>query len=321
MDIRVKAQGERGREADRPAQIPRRGWKDILIRTKEQIAEDNLSMIAAGVAFYAFLALFPGIVALVSILGLVAEPADVERYVESARGVLPPEALALLRDQVHAIVATSSGALSLGLAVGIGAALWTATLGVKAIMEALNIVYEERETRGYLRYYGTAFALTTGTTAFGLLALALVAAVPVALEWLALPRALELALGLVRWAILAGAFLLALAVLYRFAPSREQPRWRWVSWGATAATLLWLAGSALFSLYVANFGDYNKTYGALAAIVILLTWFYLTAFAVLLGAELNAEMERQTRKDSTIGQPAPMGERGARMADTLGEPR
>lgn len=321
MEIKVREGGERGRGATHPGQIPKRGWKDILLRTKEQIGEDNLSIVAAGVAFYAFLALFPGIAALVSILGLVVDPAEVEGYVESAQGVLPPDALALVREQVHAIASAPSQALGLGLVISVGAALWTATAGVKALMEALNIVYEEREARGFLRYYGMAFLLTIGGVVFGILALALVAAVPVALEQLALPLVLELVLGLVRWVILAGAFVLVLAVLYRFAPSREQPQWRWVSWGAAAATLLWLAGSALFSLYVANFGDYNKTYGALAAIVILLTWFYLTAFAVLLGAELNAEMEHQTGVDSTVGQPKPMGDRGARMADSLGGAR
>lgn len=321
MDIKVKETRERGRGATHPGEIPKRGWKDILIRTKEQIGEDNLSMVAAGVAFYAFLALFPGIAALVSILGLVATPADVEGYVASAEGVLPPEALTLVREQVHEVVSAPSQALSLGLLISIGAALWTATLGVKALMGALNIVYEERETRGFLRYYGMAFLLTIGGVVFGIVALALVAAVPVVLEQLALPRVLELVLGLVRWVILAGAFMLALAALYRFAPSRKEPQWRWVSWGAAAATLLWLVGSALFSLYVSNFGDYNKTYGALAAIVILLTWFYLTAFALLLGAELNAEMEHQTGVDSTVGEPKPMGDRGAQMADSLGGAR
>jgi membrane protein len=320
MDIKVREEGH-GRRATHPGQIPTRGWKDIVIRTREQIGEDNLSIVAAGVAFYAFLALFPGIAALVSILGLVVDPADVEGYVESAQGILPPDALTLVRDQVHAITSAPSQALGLGLVISVGAALWSATAGVKALMEALNIVYEERERRGFLRYYWTALWLTLGTVVFGLLALALVAALPAVLEQLALPRFLELALGLVRWVVLGGAFVLALAVLYRFAPSREQPKWRWVSWGAAAATLLWLAGSGLFSLYVANFGDYNKTYGALAAIVILLTWFYLTAFVVLLGAELNAEMEHQTREDSTVGHPKPMGDRGARMADSVGGAR
>jgi len=205
--------------------------------------------------------------------------------------------------------------------VSVALALWSATAGTKALMTALNIAYGEEERRGYLRYYGTAILLTLGAIAFALLALALVAVLPALLAWLPVPQGVRTALGLVRWVILAGAFVFGLAVVYRFAPDRKQPQWRWVTWGAAAATVLWLLGSALFSLYVANFGDYNKTYGALAAIVILLTWIYLTTFVVLLGAELNAETEHQTRVDSTVGASRPMGRRGARVADTLGETR
>ncbi len=311
----------RGREASRPSEIPRRGWKDILLRLKEQIAEDNLFFIAAGVAFYAFLAIFPGIAAMVSIFGLVADPADVEEWIGAASAVLPPDALALIREQVHSIVSTPAESLGLSLAISILLALWSATAGVKALMTALNIAYEEREHRGFLKYYATAIGLTVGAIVFALLALALVAAVPPLLQQLALPSALEKLLGLALWVILGGTFIAGLGVLYRYAPSRERPQWRWVSWGAVVATILWLAGSVSFSLYVANFGDYNKTYGALAAIVILLTWFYLTALVVLIGAELNAEMEHQTRVDSTEGQPKPMGHRGAKMADTLGGSR
>jgi len=188
-------------------------------------------------------------------------------------------------------------------------------------MTALNIAYGEHERRGLLRYSATALLLTFGAIVFVMVALALVAALPALLERLLIPQWLRTALGLTRWVILGGLMMLALAVLYRFAPSREDPQWRWVSPGAVASTLLWLLGSGLFSVYVANFANYNKTYGALAAIVILLTWFYLTAFVILLGAELNAELEHQTRVDSTTGRPKPMGRRGARMADTLGPSR
>ncbi len=326
IGIRVSGAGTgaadaRGREATTPREIAKRGWKDILLRVKDRIGNDNLSIIAAGVAFYLFLALFPGIGAGVSLLGLVMQPADVERFVASASGVLPAEALALVRDQVHDVVSTSSRTLGWSLLVGIGLAVWSATAGVKAVMTALNIAYDEREARGFIRYYAVAILLTLGAIVFAVIALGLVAAVPLVLRWLTIPEYLTNLLNAVRWVILGGMFVAALAVLYRFAPSRREPQWRWVSWGAVVATLLWLAGSALFSLYVTHFAGYNKTYGALAAIVILLTWFYLTAFVVLLGAELNAEMEHQTRVDSTTGRPKPMGMRGAHMADTLGESR
>lgn len=310
-----------GREATGPGEIPRRGWKDILLRLKDQLSEDNVFFIAAGVAFYAFLAIFPGIAAMVSIVGLVADPAEVEEWVGAASAILPPDALTLIRDQVHAIVSTPDERLGFSLLISIALALWSATAGIKALMTALNIAYEERERRGFLKYYATAISLTVGAVVFALLALALVAAVPPLLKQLALPSALEKLLGLALWLVVGGAFILGLGVLYRYAPSRETPRWRWVSAGAVVATLLWVAGSIGFSLYVANVGDYNETYGALAAIVILLTWFYLTALVVLIGAELNAEMEHQTRVDSTEGRPKPMGARGATMADTLGESR
>lgn len=273
-------------------------------------------MIAAGVAFYAFLALFPALAAMVSLAGLVMEPADVERWIASATGLLPPEALQIIRDQVHEVVGAATGTLGVGLVVSLVLALWSATAGVKALMTALNITYSEREARGYLRYYFTAIVLTLGAIVFAPAALALVAALPVLLE--RLPPALGVLLGVARWVLLGTTLVLALAILYRYGPSRDRAQWRWVTWGSVVATVLWLVGSALFSLYVAKFGDYNKTYGALGAIVILLTWFYLTTLVILLGAQLNAEMEHQTRIDSTIGEPKPMGRRGAQMADTVG---
>lgn len=317
----TRAYDPHGREAKTPREIPRRGWKDILLRVKDQIGEDNLSIVAAGVGFYAFLALFPAIAAMVSIAGLVLQPADVENMVAAAQGTVPPEALALIRDQVHQIVSASSPTLGVSLVVSVGLALWSAAAGMTALMTALNITYEEHERRGYLKYYATAIGLTLGAIVFVVVALGLVAAVPAVVSQLGLPSVLSVVVSLVRWIVLAAALLFALAVLYRFAPSRDSPQWRWVSVGAVVATVLWLIGSALFSLYVAHFAGYNKTYGALAAIVILLMWFYLTAFAILLGAEVNAEMEHQTRVDSTVGQPAPMGQRNARMADTLGDTR
>lgn len=311
----------RGREASGPSEIPKRGWKDILRRTKDEVSKDNLSIIAAGVAFYLFLSIFPAVAAMVSVLGLIVDPPDVERFVEAAEGILPPDALALIAQQVREVTSSSARALGWSLVVSVGLALWSATAGVKALMTALDIVYDERETRGFLKYSGIAILLTIGALVFALLALALVAALPVVLNWLPIPEPIATALGILRWVILGGAFLLALSALYRFAPDRQNAQWRWVSWGAAAATLLWLLGSALFSLYVTNFADYNKTYGAIAAIVILLMWFYLTAFVILFGAELNAEMEHQTKVDSTTGKPKPMGRRGAQMADTLGESR
>lgn len=325
MDIRVNdAHGRddaRGREARTPREIPKRGWKDVLLRVKDRISNDNLSIIAAGVAFYLFMALFPGIAAAVSILGLMMDPNDVERFVASASAVLPPDALNLVREQVHEFVSAPAQTLGISLFISVALAIWSATAGVKAIMTALNIAYQEHEQRGFIKYNAQAIVLTVASIIFAVVALALVAAVPAVLQNLTLPQLFADILNALRWIILGAMFVFALAVLYRYGPSREKPQWHWVSWGAAVATILWLAGSALFSLYVTHFAGYNKTYGALAAIVILLMWFYLTAFVVLLGAELNAEMEHQTRVDSTTGRPQPMGQRGARVADTVGESR
>ena len=319
MEARVR--DARGRDAASPAQIPRRGWKDILLRTKDQVGEDRLSMIAAGVAFYLFLAIFPALAAAVSIAGLVIQPQEVGRLMEAAGGMLPPAALTILERQVQQLAGASGQALGWGLALSVGLALWSATAGMKALMMALNVAYDERERRGFIKYYGTAILLTLGAMLFALVALALIAALPALLGQLPVPSFLARLLGFGSWVILAGALLVGLAALYRFAPCRAQPQWRWVSPGAVVATLLWILGSALFSFYVTNFGNYNKTYGALGAIVILLTWFYLTAFVILFGAELNAETEHQTKQDSTTGRPTGMGRRNARMADSLGDGR
>jgi len=198
-------------------------------------------------------------------------------------------------------------------------ALWSASSGVKSLMTALNIAYEEEEKRGLLHYNALALAMTFGAIIAGLIALTLVALVPPLLQALALPKWLHWMLSLARWPILALGVIIGLAVLFRYGPSRNEARLNWVTWGAVAATVLWIIASVLFSWYAANFANYNKTYGSVGAIVVLLMWFYITAFVVLLGAELNAEMERQTAADTTRPPFKPMGSRGARMADTVAD--
>jgi membrane protein len=192
---------------------------------------------------------------------------------------------------------------------------------MRTLMEALNVAYGEEEKRGFLRFYGTALLLTLAAILGTVIALALVIALPIVLKFLGLSSALSWVISIAAWPILVGMMLLGLAIVYRYGPSREEPRWRWVSWGAVTATLLWIAGSVLFSIYVTRFGNYNETYGSVGAIVILLMWFLLSSYAVLIGAELNAEMERQTRADTTSGGDKPMGARGAHAADTVGESR
>jgi membrane protein len=309
----------RGREADRPKDIPSRGWKDILWRVKDQIKEDRLSIIAAGVAFYGLLAIFPGLIALVAIYGLVFDPQQVEQQAQTLSAILPPQAADIILGQLHDLTTTSSTALGFGAIAGIVLALWSASAGMRTLMEALNVAYDEKEERGFLRYYGTALLLTLGAIVGLILAIALVVALPVVLKLLGLGNALQWLVSLAVWPVLVILMLIGLAVVYRYGPDRDQPRWRWVSWGTVIAIVLWIVGSVVFSIYVTQFGSYNETYGSVGAIVILLMWFLLSAYAVLIGAELNAEMERQTRKDTTSGAEKPMGQRRAHAADTLGE--
>lgn len=309
----------RGRAATRPKEIPKKGWRDIVIRVKRAIAADNISIVAAGVAFFGLFAVVPALAALVSIFGLVADPADVQQLVASMRGAIPEEAASLLNEQLTALANRPQGALSFGLIVSILLALWSASKGIKAMMAALNIAYEEEEQRGFFRLNAVALVLTIGAILAAAIALALVVIAPAIFEAVGLERVTEIVIAALRWPFLAVAMMAGLAVLYRFGPSRQRAEWRWVTWGSVGAVVIWLVVSALFSFYVSNFGSYSKTYGSLGAVVILLMWFYLSAFAVLLGAELNSEMEHQTAKDTTTGEPAPLGERGARMADTIGD--
>lgn len=309
----------RGRLAAKPTRIPLRGWLDIAWRVYDESGRDNLSMVAAGVAFYGFLALFPALASVVSLYGLLVEPRTVAAQLETLTGLLPAGGRSIVSQQLTQLTAASGGALSFGFASGLVLTLWAASKGTKALITALNIAYDEEEKRGFLRLNAVALALTLAMLLFVVVALALIAAVPVAVAFLPLPEWLAWTVRLSRWPILFGAVVAALAVVYRYAPSRDAPQWKWASPGALLATALWLLGSIAFSVYVTNFGDYNKTYGALAAVAVLLLWFYISSFAVLIGAEINAETERQTRQDTTRGEQRPMGHRSAYSADTLGD--
>lgn len=310
---------DRGRRARRPQDIPRQGWRDILLRVKAQQSEDNLSIIAAGVAFYSLLALFPALAALVSLYGLVADPADVQQELSLMGKFMPQEAYQIISTQLNTIVSHSGEALSFGLVAGLLLSLWSATSGIKALITALNIAYDEEERRGFFKFNAIALLLTVAGIVFVVVSLGLIAVLPGLFGKLGLPDFLQGIINYGRWPLLAILIMLGLAVIYRYAPSRDEPQWHWVSWGAFIATIFWIIASLLFSYYVSNFANYNKTYGSIGAIIILLTWFYLTAFIILLGGELNAEMEHQTVEDTTEGRPRPMGKRGAHVADTVGE--
>jgi membrane protein len=308
-----------GREAERPSEIPPRGWFAILRRVMAEVKEDNVALLAAGVAFYAMLAIFPAIIAVVTVYGMVADPNQVESQVGEFAQSLPSGADQLLTEQLKNVTSAGRQSLSIGLAVSLLAVLWSASGGVQGLVKGLNVVYDERESRGFFKLRGLSLLLTLGAIVVAVVALALITVFPAVIDNLGLGQAGELAASIARWVVLALLVLVAVAVVYRFAPDRASPRWRWVSWGAVVALVLWLLGSVGFSWYVDNFGKYNQTYGALAAVIILLLWLFLSAFAVLLGAEFDAEIERQTARDTTTGPERPLGERGAEAADTVGE--
>jgi membrane protein len=316
-DPRAVAGNGRGRGAETPQQIPAKGWIDIAKRTLKEAKQDQIPLLAAGVAFYTLLSLFPAIIAGVSIYGLVADPQDVRDQIDKLTQMLSPDTAKIISTQIVQITSSAGGALGFATVIGILTALWSASSGMKALITGVNLAYDETETRKFAKLRGLSLALTLG--AMVLLALAGVTIAgfpPIAND---LPTALQWVLGIVRFIILAGLVIFGLAVLYRYAPNRDEPRWTWVSWGSVVATVLWIVASIGFSIYANSFGNYNKTYGALAGIIILMFWLFLTAYVVLFGAELNTEMELQTARDTTKGPEQPMGERGGHAADHVAE--
>ncbi|MBG6097615.1 YihY/virulence factor BrkB family protein [Nocardioides luteus] len=309
--------GPPGVDADSPEEIPRTGWVQIVKRAWGEAKSDQLPLLAAGVAFYSFLAVFPAMIAAVMLYGLVRDPGDVQREVDELSQTLPSDAASVLTTQLEAITSTSSGSLGLGLLVSLILALWSASGGVGSIMSAVNIAYDEEETRGFVKRKLLSLGLTVAAIVFVIVTISLVAVAPALLDNLVDAGPVRWGLEAARWVGLVVAMSIALAVLYKVAPDRDDAELRWVSVGAVVATVLWLVASVGFSLYVDNFGSYNKTYGALAGVVVLLLWLWLTMYVVLLGAEINAEAEQQTVADTTVGPDEPLGERGAVKADSV----
>jgi membrane protein len=307
-----------GRHADTPTEIPARGWKDVVGRVKSEAKEDNIPLLSAGVAFFSLLALVPGLVAMISMYGLVADPATVQQQVADSLSAAPKEVRDLVSSQLSSIASSSGGSTLIAVVVGIVLALWTASAGIGHLMQAINVAYDEEETRGFVKRRAIALAFTVSAIVLLLASFVVIAVVPAWLASTGLGLAARVAAGLLRWVLLFAVMIGALAVLYRFAPDRDEPKWRWASAGAAIAALVWLLGSIAFSIYTANFAKYNKTYGSLGAVVVLMLWLYLTSLAVILGAEVNSELERQTFKDSTTGAAKPLGERNAYAADTVG---
>ncbi len=310
------AQAE-GRRAVSPGEIPARGWWQIAKRVFEQISEDRVLAEAAGVTFYVLLAIFPALATLVSIYGLLADPKTIANQLSAVSGFLPDGGVQILHDQIASLTAKPSGGLGLSALIGLLTSTWSANAGMKALFDALNVVYDEKEKRSFILRTALTLAFTLGAIVFLVLAMSGVVVLPAVLDFVGLGSTATTLLSLARWPVLLVVLSLFLAAVYRYGPSRQIARWRWVSWGSSGATLLWLLVSVAFSYYVQNFGNYNKTYGSLGAAIGFMTWIWLSASVVLIGAELNAETEHQTERDSTVGPEKRPGEREAAMANAV----
>lgn len=311
----------RGREAESPGDIPKIGWKDILTRVKKGIKADRLSLISAAMAYYALFAFVPAISSVVLIYALVSNPSEISSQISSIAQFLPDEIESILRSLLQGLAEKAPSTLGVSAASALLVTLWSASKGSKAIITALNIIYGEEEKRGFIRRNALSLGLTFLASVLGVVAISTVIIVPALVGFFDFGPTTEIIGTLASWFILLTLFSFFLSFTYRYGPDRTNAKWRWVSWGAIIAALLWAMVSALFSIYAKEFGNFNKTYGSLGAVIVLMLWFYLSSFVVLLGAKINAEIEHQTTKDSTIQPDQPIGERGAFMADTVGKSR
>ncbi len=318
-DTESRAQAS-GRDAQEPTSIPLRGWLDVGYRVWMKIGDENLTLIAAGIAFFVLLALFPGITALVALGGIMfLDPERIADQLGEVVQLMPEDARTILTDQAQSVANASSDDLGLLALFGLAFAIWSATKGVGSMIGGLNVVYDEREKRGFLHLTALKLGLTVLLIFGVLIGFTMAALLPATLSLLQLESLVEIGVSIAGWTLLILFVLIALAVLFRFGPSRRQARWQWLSVGSLAGALVWLISSIGFAVFVANFGNFNESFGSLTGVVILLLWLWISAFVVLLGAAVNAEVEAQTRIDSTIGAPRPMGERGATKADELGK--
>jgi membrane protein len=309
---------DRGRLAASPSEIPAKGWKDILRRVHSNVGDHRILALAAGMTYYSLLAIFPALAALVAIYGLFSDTGTIAKHLDEVSGFVPGGAIDVAREQLTRVVSKGNQTLGLTFICGLAVSLWSANAAMKSLFDTLNIVYGENEKRGFLKLNAMSLAFTLAAIAFVLAALGAVVILPLVLNYLWLSDFADLFVRLVRWPVMFLVVALALACIYRFGPSREAQRWRWITWGSVAATILWLGASALFSWYAANFGKFNETYGSLGGAVGFMTWLWISAIVILFGAELDAEMEHQTARDTTTGSPKPIGVRGAHMADTVG---
>jgi membrane protein len=310
--------GERGRGAETPTEIPPKGWKDVLWRTYHEISEDRVTMVAAAVTYFLLLSMVPALTALVSIYGLFTDPATVTSHVQSLSTVVPEGGMTIIEEQLTRLSSTGETTLGFALLLSLGIALWSASAGVKTLFEAMNIAYEERESRSFIKLNATALLFTLAGLLAVVAMLGVAVVVPVVFNVLGLGSGLEWLVQIGSYVVLALFLLGGIAVLYRFGPSRQKAQWKWVTPGALFAVAAIIIVSILFSWYASNFANYNETYGSLGGLIALLTWIWISMTVLIIGAELNSEAEHQTRTDTTTGTDDPMGQRNATMADTVG---
>jgi membrane protein len=304
-----------GANADHPLEMSWDAWKQVLLRVKDSIATDNLSVVCAGIAFLGVLAAFPALAALVTLYGLIADRTQLAEHLGILSALMPKDAFDIIKNQLNELVSTDDTKLGFGFVFSVVVALWSASRGAVALMTAMNVAYDEEEKRGFITRNIIALSFTLGAIFVALVGLVVIGGVPVAVDDQEEKTLLGQILLWLRWIPMAMIVVGSLALLYRYGPSRDDARLQWLTPGAILATVLWILGSVAFGFYVSNFGKYNETFGTLAGAVILLLWFYLTAYVICVGAELNAELERQTEKDTTVGPPKPKGSRGANVAD------
>ena len=311
------SEAKRGQQAKQPAHIPILGWWDIAKRIFKKTSQDNLSLVAAGVAFYALLAIFPAIAAVVSVYAYFASPTDISEHLSQFVTLLPQSTRELILSQVSNLAKSSHTSLSLSAFGTLVLTIWSSSKGSQALITACNISYHEYEKRSFFKALLMRFIFSVGAIVVAIFALVIIGILPIVLNLVGLKESIDLLIKFISWPLLAFTFNFALVLLYRYAPYRKAAKWRWITMGSSIATVLWIAASIGFSFYVSRFASYNETYGSLGGVVIMLMWLYISAYIVTLGAVINAATEQQTAKDSTVGPAKKRGERGAYVADNL----
>lgn len=317
--MRDDATDERGRDADTPNEIPVRGLRDVLWRVVKAVIADRVTLIAAGVTYFMLLSLFPALGALVALYGFVADPTTIMSHIGTFASVFPPGSFDLILNQLTSLTQQTTSTMSFAFFSGLAVAIWSANSGMKALFDAMNVAYSEEEKRGIVRLNILSLGFTVGALMVAIVLIIMIGVLPAALTYLWLDRWQELLARFLRWPFMLIVFGCGISMIYRYGPSREQAKLKWLSWGVVFSTLLWLIASVLYSFYLENFANYNATYGTLGALIGLMVWVWISVIILIVGAALNAELEHQTRQDSTTGSPKPMGERGAVVADTIGE--